>query len=194
MPCVLLCTQGRPSPWGHDAFPLFQISPYFPKIFRLCGKFSKLYLFRKIFSIFIRQNFWLPFFSHPPQISNFPLFSCFSILPCFAKIIISSLLLKMSLLFSKNSPAFYILYMYFVFPLLWLWCIYASPNARTGRPCVHIIFINFDNHSPDLGRETCLAPEGFERSFSGPWLKKVVHHCSRHSRHRHLCRFYRSLN
>ena len=44
---------------------------------------------------------------------------------------------------------------------------------------VHIIFINFDNHSPDFGRETCLAPEGFKRSFSGPWPKKVVHHWSR---------------
>src|SRR6218665_600409 len=29
-------------------FPLFQISPYFQKIFRLCGKFSKFYLSRKI--------------------------------------------------------------------------------------------------------------------------------------------------
>ena len=44
---------------------------------------------------------------------------------------------------------------------------------------VHIVFINFDNHSPDLGRETCLAPEGFKRSFSGPWPKKVVHHWCR---------------
>jgi len=27
------------------------------------------------------------------------------------------------------------LYVYFVSPLLWPWCIYASHNARTGRPC-----------------------------------------------------------
>ena len=30
------------------------------------------------------------------------------------------------------------LYVYFVSPLLWPWCIYASPNARTGRPCQQV--------------------------------------------------------
>src|SRR6218665_1485809 len=43
---------------------------------------------------------------------------------------------------------------------------------------VHIIFINFDRHSLDLGRGICLAPEGFKRSISGPRPKKVVHHCA----------------
>jgi len=43
------------SPCGHDAFsPCFRFSPYFRKIFRLCGKFSKFDLFPTNFSIFIR--------------------------------------------------------------------------------------------------------------------------------------------
>src|SRR6218665_912598 len=63
---------GRPSrlrPW-HDAFPpVSDFPPYFRKIFRLYGKFSKIYLFPKNFSI----TFFL--FSHRPQISNFtPIF------------------------------------------------------------------------------------------------------------------------
>src|SRR6218665_2128961 len=44
---------------------------------------------------------------------------------------------------------------------------------------VHIIFIHFDKHSPDQGCDTCLAPEGFKRSISGPRPKKVVHHLSK---------------
>ena len=74
-------------PWGHDAFsPLCQIFPYFREIFRLCGKFPEFYLFPKIFSIFIRQNFWwiFEFLLYFPCFSTFPL--------CFAKIIISPLL------------------------------------------------------------------------------------------------------
>jgi len=44
---------------------------------------------------------------------------------------------------------------------------------------MHISFIYFDKHSPNLGHDTCfcLAPEEFQRSISGPWPKKVVHHC-----------------
>ena len=49
------------------------------------------------------------------------------------KIISFPQLLKISPVLEKNSPAFYILYVYFVSPPLWLWCLYASPNARTGR-------------------------------------------------------------
>src|SRR6218665_331213 len=30
-----------------------------------------------------------------------------------------------------------------------------------------------------LSRCTCLAPEEFKKSKSGPWPKKVVHHCSK---------------
>ena len=70
------------SPWDHDAFPpCFRFPPYF-RNFTLH--------FPKNFLIFIRRNFWWPFFSHRPEISNFPLlFSPFQyISPCFAKIII----------------------------------------------------------------------------------------------------------
>ena len=42
---------------------------------------------------------------------------------------------------------------------------------------VQDVFINFDRHSPDLGRDTYLAPEGLKWSISSPWSKKVVHHC-----------------
>ena len=55
----LAYTQGRPSPWDHDACsPCFRFPPYFREIFRLRRKFCKFYLSRKIVSIFIRQNFW----------------------------------------------------------------------------------------------------------------------------------------
>ena len=45
--------------------------PCFRKIFGLSEIFLQFYLFPKNFLTFIRQNFWL-FFSHRPQISNFP--------------------------------------------------------------------------------------------------------------------------
>src|SRR6218665_1314059 len=38
---------------------------------------------------------------------------------------------------------------------------------------VHIILINFDKHSLDLGRDTCLAPERLKRSISGPRPKRL---------------------
>ena len=68
-------------------FPLFQISPYFRKIFRLWGKFSQ---FEK-FLHFHPPKFLMTFFSHRPQISNFaPIFPVsVHVPPCFAKIIIS---------------------------------------------------------------------------------------------------------
>ena len=61
--------QGRPSPWGHDAFPPISDSPYVRQIFRLCGKFSKFNLFPPKISDDL--------LCHRPQISNFPLFSLF---------------------------------------------------------------------------------------------------------------------
>ena len=95
------------------------ISPRFrfPPISEKCSDFLKI-LYNFTFS---RKISWLSstkisddLFSRklffPPTFTNFPF--------CFRQI----------------HPAFYILYVYC--PLLWPWCIYASPNARTGRPCL----------------------------------------------------------
>ena len=67
--------------------PLFQISPYFQRIFRLYEQLSNFYLFPKTFSIFKVSD---DLFCHRPQISHFPhYFASFSTFPpCFAKIII----------------------------------------------------------------------------------------------------------
>ena len=72
--------RGVHPPWYHDAFP-----PVLERNFWLCGKFSQFYLFPKNCSIFIRQNFWRPFFllvidhkfRFPPYFWIFPLFSLF---------------------------------------------------------------------------------------------------------------------
>ena len=63
----------------------------------------------------------------------FPLFSLFQYISPLI-IIVPLLYFYKFPLFLKNSR----LFTYFVcisFPLLWPWCIYASHNARTGRPC-----------------------------------------------------------
>src|SRR6218665_2218434 len=85
---IVFCRQGRPShPETMMHFPpMFQIShPIFEK-FSDSGKFSQFYLFPKNFLIFICRNFLLLFFP---------------------------LLLQISPLFYTNSPAFYILCVYF---------------------------------------------------------------------------------
>ena len=76
-------SQGASIPlWDHDAFsPLFQISPLFSKKFQTLRKIFTIFPFPTNFLIFIRQNFWWLFFSHRPQILNFPYFSCFSTFP-----------------------------------------------------------------------------------------------------------------
>ena len=88
-------------PWC--IFPPISDFPPFQKNFRTFWIFLQFYLF----PTFIGQNFWWPFFSHRPQISNFPLFSLFQyISPCFAKIILSPLLLQISTLFFANFTCF----------------------------------------------------------------------------------------
>src|SRR6218665_272391 len=100
--------------------PLFRISsPIFETFLRLRGKFSNLTFFRK-FSRFssakISDDLFLVI-DYKSLISH--LFSLFHyISPYFAKIIISPYFYKFSPLFSANLRVFYILYVYFVSPLL----------------------------------------------------------------------------
>jgi len=105
--------QERPSLWGNDAFsPLFQISTMFPTNLQTPWKISQIwYLFPKKFSIFIRQNFWWPFFSLQPQISNSPYFWYFNTFPPVStKLFFPRILSEISPLFSE----IYVFFTYFV--------------------------------------------------------------------------------
>jgi len=113
-------------------FPPVSDSPYFSD----SRKFSKFYLFLKNFLILIRQNFWWPFFSHRPPIYNFPpIFPVLVHFPPFSRRFVFPPVFT-------NSPWFRKIHLFlhtlrvFRFHLLLPWCIYASPNARTGRPCL----------------------------------------------------------
>jgi len=58
-------SQGRPSPEAMMHFsPLFQMSPYFRKLFRRHGKFFEFHLFPKIFLDFHLPKFLMILFSH----------------------------------------------------------------------------------------------------------------------------------
>jgi len=63
--------------WDHDAFPPFQISPYFRKILRLWKMFKILHFPEKCLD-FHPPKFLMTFFSHRPQISISPYFPCFT--------------------------------------------------------------------------------------------------------------------
>ena len=89
--------QGRPSPLRPWCIShLFQISPYFRKIFRLWW----CLLFPKNFLIFIRQNFWSFFLVIDHKFRIFPLFNLFHyISPLFRENYYSPLPLEISFLF-----------------------------------------------------------------------------------------------
>jgi len=110
-------------------------------------KFSNLILTfcQQKFSVFIRQNFWWPFLViHSKfRISN-PLFSLNSTFPSVSAKLLFPLLLEISTRFRKNIHVFLHTLCVFRFLLVWPWCIYASHNARTGRPCTRL---KFNRHS-----------------------------------------------
>ena len=116
--------------------PFFQISHLFSKNFQTVENFQIL-PFPEKFSYFHPPKFLMTFFSYQLQIWNFPPISAVSVHlpPILEKDIISQLLLKISLWFRQIYVFLHAFCMFsFPTPLLWSWCIYASHNARTGRP------------------------------------------------------------
>src|SRR6218665_2612182 len=103
--------QGRPSPSETMMHfpPLFQISSLFPKNFRTLREIS-LFSSAKISDDL--------FFSHRPQISNFPHIFAVSVYfpPVSQKFLFPPALPNFPPPFYTNSPAFCILYVYFVSP------------------------------------------------------------------------------
>jgi len=98
-------------------FPMFHLSPCLKKNSDSVKKFPNLTFSLKNFSIFIRQNFFRPFFSHWPHISNFPPIFAISIhFPLFRKILNFPLLFQISPGFRKLYVFFYILYVFLVSP------------------------------------------------------------------------------
>ena len=88
----------------------------FPPISRIVLDLVKISPFPTKIFLFSSAQISDLFYNHWLQMLNFPLFSLFS---------------------TFKFTCFYILYV-FCSPLLWPWCIYASHNARTGRPLLSL--------------------------------------------------------
>src|SRR6218665_474280 len=102
-------------------FSLFQISSLFSKKIQTLSKIFKILPFPEIFFDLHPLKFLMASFSHRPQISNVPpIFPVSVHFPLFREnyYFPTTCTLKNFPLFSKSSPAFYKLYVYFVSPLL----------------------------------------------------------------------------
>jgi len=116
--------------------PLFKISP----LFSSDSKIFKILPFPGKFLDFYPPKFLMTFFSHRPQISNSPLFFLFQYIcpPVSRKLFFPPY-------FEKFPPCFrqiHLLFTYFTcisFPLLWPWCIYASPANAPIVPWTPLI-------------------------------------------------------
>ena len=93
--------------------PLFQIPPYFRNFSYSVEIFQNSSFFRKISRFSSAKISDEPFFSHRPQMSNFLTIFPASHFPLFRKNYYFLPTLTNFPLFSKNSPAFYMLYVYF---------------------------------------------------------------------------------
>ena len=136
--------QGRPSPQAEA----MSISPWsqipIPDFFDSDENFPNLTFSQKGFRFSSAKISDDLVFCHWPQNLNFPSIFTVSVHctfpPYFGKIIISTLLSNFPLWFRKIYvflPTFSV----FRFPLVWPWCIYASPNgnACTARPWTCVI-------------------------------------------------------
>ena len=129
-------SQRRPFPLRQWCIPLcFRFPPVSKKCSDSVENFPSFTFSRKCFWFSSAKISDDPFFSHQPQISIFP--PIFPISKHFSPI---SRKLFFPQYFSKFPPVFgkftcfLHAFCYSRFPLVWLWCIYASHNARTGRP------------------------------------------------------------
>jgi len=132
--CRFGCYRGVHPPWDHDVFPPpVSDFPLFSKKIRTLRTILTILPFPEKFLDFPR-NFWWPFFNHRPQISNFtPIFAVSVHFPLLHEnYSFPPTLTKFPPVLHKFTCFLYTLRV-FRFPLLLPWCIYASPNARTGR-------------------------------------------------------------
>jgi len=91
-------------------------------------------LFRKQFSIFIRKNFWPPFFSHWPQIWNPPIFAVsIHFLSHFGKFFFPPTFPNFPPDFVKFTCLLHT-FCVFRFPLLWPWCIHIITQCTYWTP------------------------------------------------------------
>jgi len=128
-------------------FPPVSDFPLFSKNFGFWGKFSKFYLSLKNFLIFIREIsddlFFFLFFSHRPQISNFtPIFAVSVHFPPFRENYYFPLLWQIFPLFYTNSPAFYLLYVYFVSSYFYHDAFMHHPMHVLDAPGRHPVFFS----------------------------------------------------
>jgi len=116
-------------------FPPFSDFPLFSKKFQTLWKSFNILPFPETFLDFHPSKFLMTFFSHRPQISNSPYFPCFSTFPLFRENYYFPPLLSQIYPCLKKIHLLFTYFTCISFPLLWPWCIYASPNARTERSC-----------------------------------------------------------
>ena len=159
----MILYRGVHPPWGNDAFsPCFRFPSVSENIFGLRGKFSQSYVFRKNFSIFIRQNFWRPFLVIDHKFWMSPLFySLFQhICSPISEIFSFPLLFQISPWFHKIYMSFYIRFVFFVPPTLTMMHLaYASHNARTLLDAPNLMQFNMQIFINSLIRKCIHVPK-----------------------------------
>jgi len=116
-------------------FPPVSDSPYFRRNFQTSKNFPN-FTFSEINFRFSSANF----FCHRLQICNFPYFRCFSTFPPISEKFVFPYFCKFPPDFI-NLRAFTYFTCFSFLPTLTMMhlCMYASHNARTGRPCIKIL-------------------------------------------------------